>query len=137
MEIKFKPKEKSNSTSVMVTDVAECFMNAAKSLHKLHLKIKGQGSYAAHNALNGYDKFHDLADQLIENYQGAEQVILEIPDKPCEKLNTVEEGINYLLKIKKEVTELQSKLTHSEIINLLDNSKEHINSILYKLKFLS
>lgn len=134
----FKEKDiKLEHTSILVTNVAECFMNAAKSLHKLHLKVSGSGSYAQHNALNSYSKFHDFADGLIENYQGAELIILEIPDKPCQKLNTVEEAISYLQNTKKEITNLQSKLTHSEIINLLDNSKEHINGMLYKLKFLS
>lgn len=120
-----------------VAEVVECLMNAAKSLHKLHLKIKGNGSYAAHNALQSYDKFHDFADDLCEQYQGASEIILEIPSKIETKLNTSQEAIEFLKELKSEITALQSKLTHSEIINLLDSSKEHINSMLYKLKFLS
>jgi len=124
------------SCSKEVAEMAECFMNAAKSLHKLHLKISGTGSYAAHSALNGYDAFHGFADDLIENYQGAAEVLLDIPDKTCEKLNTINEALSYLKKVTQEVSALQAKLPYSEIINQLDLVKEHCNSMRYKLKFL-
>jgi len=139
---KFKTIEKegnkeNNSISVEVAEVAECFMNAAKSLHKLHLKITSQGSYAAHVALGGYDKFHDFVDSLVEAFQGAEGMLLSIPSTQERKLNTVKEAIEFLDYIKEEVTDLQSKLKYSEIINQLDLVKEHCNGMKYKLKFLS
>lgn len=134
-ETTFKSKE-SNSTHNEVAYTAECFMNAAKSLHKLHLKVKGQESFASHSALNGYDAFHGFADQLIENYQGATETIVEIPCSVDKNLNSIAEAITYLKEMKEEVTSLQSKLPYSEIINQLDIVKEHINSMVYKLKFL-
>jgi Na+/phosphate symporter len=144
IKLKFKEKlkvplekEVKETSNTEVGDVAECLMNSAKSLHKLHLKIKGQGSYAAHNALNGYDKFHEFADDLIEGFQGASETIVDIPSEPEKNLNTVQDAISHLQYVKDEVTELQSKLKYSEIINQLDLIKEHCNSMIYKLKFLS
>ena len=139
----FKIKEENYSSSkttsldAEVANCAEYMMNAAKCLHKLHLKVTGQGSFAQHSALQGYDEFHDFADSLCEQYQSISERILDIPSKPEVKLATVAEGISYLKELKSEITTLQSKLPYSEIVNLLDTSKEHINSMLYKLKFLS
>lgn len=141
LEKPFKPKEtkkpeNQESISIDVADVAECFMNAAKSLHKLHLKISGSGSFAAHSALNGYDKFHEFADDLVEGFQGAEETLIKIKKSEETELNSVQDAISFLNYIKEEVTSLQSKLTYSEIINQLDVVKEHCNSMKYKLLFL-
>jgi hypothetical protein len=39
--------------------------------HVFHLQVEGEGSFAAHNALNTYyDAIVDLADGLVESYQG-------------------------------------------------------------------
>ncbi len=55
-------------TSACVTEL----MNAAQSFHKLHLKITGTGSYAAHKALNElYDALPGHADDLADGFQGA------------------------------------------------------------------
>lgn len=137
MELKFKNNKQSSQIDNEVAYTAECFMNAAKSLHKLHLKVKGQGSFASHSALNGYDQFHSFADDLIENYQGAAEVILDIPSKIEDKLNSAQEAVSFLEEMKQEITTLQSKLPYSEIVNQLDIVKEHCNSMKYKLKFLS
>lgn len=142
MEIKFKeklklPKEEKKET--LLTEVAEvvtCLMNAATSLHKLHLKVTGQGSFAQHMALSGYDKFHDFADNLAEGFQGAYGELLTYKEELPKTLNSAKEAIDYLDYIKEEVTDLQSKLPYSEIINQLDLVKEHCNGIKYKLLFL-
>ena len=112
-------------------------LNAVTSLHKLHLKVTGLGAYAAHKALNqGYDEFGDHADDLIEQYQGAEEKILELPNTAPAELNTVEEGLDYLRKMKDKIESLQAVMPHSEINNLLDEAKSTINSVKYKLLFL-
>lgn len=132
-----KIENKNESLSMEVGEVVECLMNTAKSLHKLHLKITGQGSYAAHNALSVYDKFHDFSDSLCEQYQGATQTIIVIPSQIDVQLNTVKDAINHLQYVKDEVEDLQAKIKYSEIINLLDTIKEACNGAMYKLKFLS
>ena len=122
-----------SQTAGLVQDM----MNAVTSLHRLHLKVTGLGSYAAHKALNeGYDAFGDHADDLAEEFQGAEETLLEYPNTAPTELNSVEEGLDYLRKMKSKVSDLQASMPHSEIVNLLDNVKSTINSVKYKLIFL-
>ena len=112
-------------------------MNAATTFHKLHLKVTGTGSYAAHKALNeAYDAFGDHADSLVEEYQGAEEKIIELPNTAPAELNSVEDGLEHLRKLKDKINSLQSIMPHSEIVNLLDEAKSTINGVKYKLLFL-
>ena len=112
-------------------------LNAVTSLHRLHLKVTGLGAYAAHKALNqGYDEFGEHADDLLEEFQGAEEKILDLPNTAPAELNSVEEGLDFLRKMKDKITALQNNMPHSEIVNLLDNAKSTINSVKYKLLFL-
>jgi len=115
--------------------LAQDMLNAVTSLHRLHLKVTGLGSYAAHKAID-YDAFGDHADDLVEEYQGAEEKILELPNTAPSELNSVEEGLDFLRKMKDKITSLQNNMPHSEIVNLLDNAKSTINGIKYKLLFL-
>lgn len=125
------------SCSKEVAEMAECFMNAAKSLHKLHLKISGAGSYASHVALNEiYTAMPDFADSLVENFQGASGEIINCKETLAKELNSVKDAIMYLKELKKEINLLQNKLPYSEIINDLDVAKSAINKTLYKLTFL-
>lgn len=127
----------SASCEVMTAACATELMNAASSFHKLHLKVKGDGSYAAHKALNKlYDALPDHADTLIEGYQGASERILDYKEVAPRTLNTVEEGIAYLREIYQMVNNLQAKMPYSEIVNSLDTLKDSINSAKYKLIFL-
>jgi DNA-binding ferritin-like protein len=117
--------------------LAQDMLNAVTSLHRLHLKVTGLGSYAAHKALNeGYDAFGGHADDLVEQYQGAEEKLLELPNTAPSELNSVEEGLDHLRKMKNKIDGLQSIMPHSEINNLLDEAKSTINSVKYKLLFL-
>lgn len=48
--------------------------------HREHLKVRGQGSYAKHKALNEfYEGIVDLADKFAETYQGKNGIIDDIP----------------------------------------------------------
>lgn len=120
-----------SQTAALVQDL----LNAVTSLHRLHLKVTGLGSFAAHKGLD-YDAFGDHADDLAEEFQGAEEVILEYPNTAPTELNSVEEGLEFLRKMKDKVSGLQSSMPYSEIVNLLDNIKSTINGIKYKLIFL-
>jgi DNA-binding ferritin-like protein len=112
-------------------------MVIATATHKLHLRVQGQGSYAAHMALNTfYDKLPDLVDGLAESYQGVTETILDYPVVSEPVLNTVEEAMVYMKDVYSRLTELQSMLSYSEIINDIDIVKTLINSTKYKLKFL-
>ena len=112
-------------------------MNAAISFHKLHLKVTGTGSYAAHKALNDlYDALPGHADDLAEGYQGASEKLLEYQDVSPRSLSSVQDGISYLRDMHAMVTGLQAKMPYSEIVNELDTVKSTIDSAKYKLIFL-
>ncbi len=126
--------------SSLDTMVAACvteLMNARTSFHKLHLKVKGEGSYAAHKALNElYDAIPDFADTLAEGYQGAAEKILSYKEIGVRTLDTVADGVNYIRDIYGIVNKLQGMLPYSEIVNNLDLVKDALNSAKYKLLFL-
>ena len=113
-------------------------MNAATSFHKLHLKVTGPGSYAAHKALNEiYDALPGLADSIAEGYQGACEIILDCKAEPLVYLENVDDAIEYLRQLKTQISDLQAVMHHSEITNLLDTVKDALNSAKYKLIFLA
>lgn len=112
-------------------------MNAGTSFHKLHLKITGIGSYAAHKALNElYDAMPGHADDLAEGYQGASEKLLTYSEVGPRTLDTVEDALVYLRDLTNMVNGLQAKMPYSEIVNSLDTVKDTLNSAKYKLKFL-
>jgi hypothetical protein len=126
-----------SSLDNMVGTCAMELMNARNSFHKLHLKVTGEGSYAAHKALNElYDALPDHVDTLIEGYQGAAEKIITIKDVPVRTLDTVADAVAYLRDIYGMVNKLQGMLPYSEIVNNLDLVKDSINSTKYKLLFL-
>jgi DNA-binding ferritin-like protein len=126
-----------DSVDTMTAACATELMNAASSFHKLHLKVKGAGAYAAHKALNDlYDALPDHADTLIEGYQGASEKLLEYKEVSPRTLDTVEDGIAYLRDMYQMVNGLQAKMPYSEIVNSLDTLKDSINAAKYKLLFL-
>jgi hypothetical protein len=126
-----------SSLDTMVSACASELMNARTSFHKLHLKVKGDGSYAAHKALNElYDSLPDHADTLVEGYQGASEKLLTYTETNPRTLDTVADGVAYLRDIYAMVNKLQGMLPYSEIVNNLDLVKDVINSTKYKLLFL-
>ena len=150
MDLKFKQKptykveketKKEDTQESLCMEVAECvteLLNAAVSFHKLHLKVTGLGSYASHKALNSlYDSLPEAGDQLAEQFQGAKEELLKYTPKSPRELNNKEEGIQYIRDLKEMASKLQTVLPYSEIINDLDSLKSTLNSIKYKLIFLS
>jgi DNA-binding ferritin-like protein len=125
-----------NVESLTAACVSE-LMNAATSFHKLHLKVTGTGSFAAHKALNElYDALPGHADDLAEGFQGASEKLLSYGEAAPRKLNTVADGIDYLKDMCDMVCKLQDKMPYSEIVNDLDTIKSTMNSAKYKLLFL-
>lgn len=112
-------------------------MNAGTSFHKLHLRVTGIGSYAAHKALNEiYDALPGHANDLIESYQGCTEKILDLPNTMPRTLNSVEEALSYLRDLISQVDSLQAIMPYSNIVNELDNVKTSIDGVKYKLLFL-
>ena len=122
-----------NMTAACATEM----MNAAISFHRLHLKVKGDGSYAAHKALGDfYDGLHGHADTLVESYQGAAEKLLSYKDMPIRTLDNTADAVAYLRDMYNSINKLQGMLPYSEIVNNLDLVKDSINSTKYKLLFL-
>lgn len=120
-------------TAALVSEL----MNAATSIHKIHLKVTGPGSFAAHKALNElYDALPGHADDLAEGFQGAAEKLLTYEDISPKTLNSVEESLSYMRELVIQVTSLQQVMPYSEIVNDLDLVKSSINSTKYKLLFL-
>ncbi len=126
-----------SSLDTMTAACATEMMNAATSFHRLHLKVKGDGSYAAHKALGDfYDGLHGHADTLVEGYQGVAEKLLSYTDMPIRTLDTVADGVAYLRDLYNTINKLQGMMPYSEIVNNLDLVKDSINSTKYKLLFL-
>lgn len=123
-----------------VAELGYELMEAAVTFHKLHLKVKDIGSFAAHKALNElYDALPGHADSLIEGYQGAVERIIECSNEEKNEkkvCNSVEDALTYIRELTSEISELQANMPYSEIVNELDNVKSTLNSAKYKLKFL-
>lgn len=128
----------SGSHCVEQTTMVLCeLMNSAISFHKLHLKVVGVGSFAAHKALNElYDALPGMADGIAEGYQGAAEVILNFTDCAPRTLNSVDDAINYIRELYDMICSLQEIMCYSEISNELDNVKALLGSTKYKLLFL-
>ncbi len=108
------------------------------SVHQLHLKVTGPGSFAAHKALNDfYDGMPDLVDAVAEQYQGAREKLLDFPAVGPYKCGSVQEAISHMKELYTEVNELQKIMPFSEVVNQLDEVKSLIASTKYKLMFLS
>jgi len=126
-----------SSLDTMTAACATEMMNAAISFHRLHLKVKGEGSYAAHKALGDfYGGLHDQADTLIEGYQGVTEKLLSYKDSPIRTLDTTADAVGYLRDMYNMINKLQGMMPYSEIVNNLDLVKDAINSAKYKLLFL-
>jgi hypothetical protein len=126
-----------SSLDTMTAACATEMMNAAISFHRLHLQVKGEGSYAAHKALGEfYDGLHGHADTLIEGYQGVAEKLLTYTNMPIRTLDTTADAVGYLRDLYNTINKLQGMMPYSEIVNNLDLVKDSINSTKYKLLFL-
>jgi DNA-binding ferritin-like protein len=126
-----------SSLDNMTASLSTEMMNAAISFHRLHLKVKGDGSYAAHKALGDfYEGLHDQADTLVEGYQGVTEKLLSYKDGPIRTLDNTADAVSYLRDMYNMVSKLQAMMPYSEIVNNLDLVKDSINSTKYKLIFL-
>jgi hypothetical protein len=115
----------------------EEMLNSVTSFHKLHLKVTGNGSYAQHKALNElYDALPDAIDSVAEGYQGACERLLVYPGEGPVILDSIPDAITYLRELHARTTNLQGKVTYSEVINNMDLIKDALNAAKYKLLFL-
>jgi DNA-binding ferritin-like protein len=126
-----------NSGKANMGKLVADFLEAVTVVHKAHLKITGDGSFAAHTAMGTfYDEIGDLADGIAEAYQGLTEKLLEIGAGEVKTFSTAKDCVKYLNELYAKVDAAQAACTYSEINNELDNVKTLINSTKYKLIFL-
>lgn len=113
-------------------------LNGVTKVHLNHLKVSGTGSLAAHMAMGDfYDKIGDLADDIIEGYQGATETLLTFPENAnLPLMKTAQDCLVYMRELYELVNRVQSTCKYSEINNQLDEVKALINKTKYKLIFL-
>jgi len=107
-------------------------LHAATNGHILHLQTK---SYSEHKALQKYyEGLPDLVDSIIEEWQGAYQVIVEYPatyEAPNpDPLTEVMAIRDFLVKNRAVVGD------YSSIQNSVDNLMSLLDSTIYRLTFL-
>ena len=125
------------SCASQTAELCSELLNAAVSVHALHLKVSGSGSYAAHTALGDfYDAIPGQADAVAEQYQGATEKLLDLPMGSSRRYTDVSDCVDHLRTMTSKVNNLQAMMPYSEIVNQLDEIKSLINSTKYKLIFL-
>jgi hypothetical protein len=116
--------------------IASMFLHSRTQAHIFHTRVFGQGSFAAHTALQTYyEGIVPLIDGLIESYQGMHGLIeykaVSGVDNNAEKQNMV----NYFDKLCKflESARKDEKLKYSWFQNDIDNIATLLYSTKYKL----
>lgn len=106
--------------------------------HEYHLQVKGEGSYAAHVALNDlYDGILDFADELIETYQGQYGIVEEYKPidnsaaKSKDKIAYLEELTSFIKENRKAFA-----VEDTHLHNIIDEIVALVYKTLYKLKNL-
>lgn len=109
----------------------------APALHRLHLKITGPGSFAAHMALgDAYTALPGCVDTVAEGYQGVTGSLLDVQGESILKFDSTEQVIEMCDMYNEKLSQMQSRIGYSEIVNNIDLIKDLLNTLKYKLKFL-
>lgn len=107
-------------------------LNAATNGHILHLQAK---SYSEHKALqNYYEGLPDLVDAIIEQYQGAYQIIVDYPN---EYTPPNSDSLSEVIAIRDFVVKNRAIVgPYTSLQNEVDNLMSLLDSTVYKLTFL-
>lgn len=119
----------------MATSAPEFFvslLHGSTQAHILHLKTK---SYAAHKALEGlYKGLPELADELVEAYQGLNGVVATYP---AYSVTPADDAVEFVQSLRALIDEARDSVgKQSELQNLVDEIASLVDSTLYKLKNL-
>ena len=117
------------SIDTMTAACVSELMNAATSFHKLHLKVTGAGSYAAHKALNkAYEYLLDFADDLTEMEQGKAGTTFDLTIPSA----SYEEPVSFLKDLNMYLTSVKGMYCDATI-NKIEELQGNINQTLYLL----
>lgn len=116
-----------------IADFTITLLNAATTAHLLHLQTR---SYATHVAIGAfYEELPDLVDAVVEAYQGKYGLIESYPEG---KFHNDAEPEGFVKWVGEYVAFARKNLPQdSEIQNMVDDIAAHVDSTLYKLRFLS
>ena len=124
----------------MFEKLISTLMASRDQAHIFHWQTTGEGSFAAHTALNAYyDAIPELTDTLVESYQGKHGIITGYTS--AEEFSEYEKttAVKYFKGLAMFVERAYAKLPQEDtyILNQMDNVKELIYSTIYKLENLS
>lgn len=114
-------------------------MASRDQAHIFHWQTTGDGSFAAHLALNGYyDAIPDMVDALVEAYQGKYGIVKGYT--PADKFEEYEKStaVKYFKALATYIDRAYNKIPKEDtnIINQLDTFKDLIYTTIYKLENL-
>ena len=107
----------------------KALLDAVTAAHLLHFQSR---SFSQHSALGSfYSELEDLADGLIESYQGKYGIVTDYPEGPSLPNN---DPISFMTKMSDYVRTTRAAVaSDSEIQNDIDSIQSLIDSTLYKL----
>ena len=123
----------------MFEKLISTLMASRDQAHIFHWQTVGQGSLAAHTALNAYyDAIPDMIDSLVEAYQGKHGILKGFV--PAEKFDeySADTAVKYFKALAMYVDRSYNKIPKEDtnIINQLDTFKDLIYTTIYKLENL-
>ena len=124
----------------MFEKLVSTLMASRDQTHIFHWQTTGDGSFAAHLALNAYyDAIPDMVDALVEAYQGKHGIVKGY--EPAERFDeySKDSAIKYFKALIAFVERVYAKFPKEDtnIINQLDAFKDLIYTTIYKLENLS
>lgn len=122
-----------------MVELISMLLHSRTQAQVFHWVVSGEGSFAAHKALQEYyDGIVDIIDTIVEGYQGKYGIQKFKPVNGIDNSGDVENIISYFEKLNKFVESRRKSddLKHSFIQNEIDNIELLINTTLYKLKNL-
>jgi DNA-binding ferritin-like protein len=120
-------------------DLASILLHSQTQTHIYHLRVKGNGSYAAHKALQKYYESIDLlVDMLVESYQGKNGLVYFDQVDEIDNNASIENILKYFDKLISIVDKLRKgkELEDSFIQNQIDAVVDLLYSTKYKLENL-
>ena len=120
-------------------ELASLFLHSQTQAHVFHLRVKGEGSYAAHKALQKYYEGIDpIIDALTEAYQGKYGLIEFEEVEGLDNNASIDNVISYFGKLMEALDKLRKneKLQHSALQNQIDMIDDLLSTTKYKLENL-
>ena len=129
-------KEEVTMEKSIIGEFVGNLLHSATITHFMHLSVKGDGSYAKHQALGAYyEEIVELVDTLAEAIQGCYGEIID--NYLTIFANVSGEPLEYMLMLKEYVASNRENMPQeSNIQNEIDSIATLIDSTLYKLTYL-